>query len=106
MESSLAEGFAHIVAERPDITNGTARVGMWLIAAAERTGGFPIELNYKQVREGFERNGVHVKGTGCRHETIRAALEWMEQNGYLEAVQGKPTIMAFHSRIYRMKGLK
>jgi hypothetical protein len=80
----ITESFCTSVTDTPGMSNATARVGAWLIGAALKTGGFPVELTMKQFREGFERNGVVVEGTGCRHETVKAAIKWLEKEGLLK----------------------
>lgn len=100
--SDIALHFCEAVPEHRSISNATARLGAWLIGAAHRTGGFPIELSLKQMQGGFIRDGVRVDGTGCRIETLKAAILWMEKNSLLESVQGGRSGGAHNFRIYTM----
>lgn len=96
--SKVADQFCQMVSEEPDISNAAARFGAWLIGAAERTGGFPVELSVHQIRQGFERNGVHVDGMGGRYETINNSISWLEGKGYLAATDGKPVGFGYSAR--------
>lgn len=95
--------FCKAVSTHPQMSNATARIGAWLIGAAAATGGFPLELTLRQIQTGFTRNGRTVQGTGSRPETIRASLEWLEANGYLNSVDGRRGGFGHYSRIYSME---
>lgn len=98
----VALSFCRLIAERPKLNNSDARIGAWIIGAAEMTGGFPIELTYRDIAKGFERNGVVVKGLGSRYETIRAAVETLEGVGALSTEEGKKVGFGYTSKIYTM----
>ena len=100
--SSLADSFCEVITRNPQMTNATARIGAWLIGAAYKTGGFPIELSFRQIGNGFTRNGVTVEGTGSHATTIRQALEWLEENGHLKSTDGNAVGFGHRSRIYTM----
>lgn len=100
--SNDAEAFCRMVSEEPDISNAAARFGAWLIGAAERTGGFPIELTMHKIRLGFERNGIHVEGMGGRYETINASIEWLQEKGHLSTEEGRSVGFGHHSRAFSL----
>jgi hypothetical protein len=99
----LAERFCDAVVINYDMSNATARIGAWMIGAAKQVGGFPLELSLRQISEGFTVGRVTVKGTGSRLETIKAALEWLEQEGLLKIEEGGHAGFGKHSRVYHME---
>ncbi len=94
--------YCKMVARNPGISNATARFGAWLIGAADIAGGFPLELTTHQIREGFSRNGVDVKGLGGRYETINASISWLESHGYLKVTEGRKVSFGFNARSFTM----
>lgn len=101
----VAARFCVVVEANPEITNATARIGAWLIGTAVKLGGFPVQLSLRQIQKGFSREGVTIEGTGCRMETIKASLEWLETSGYLHS-EDSPAISGFghHARLYTFRG--
>lgn len=99
---NVALSFCRAVAENPSINNSDARIGAWIIGAAERTGGFPMELTYRDICKGFTRNDVTVEGLGSRYETIRAALDSLEGLGLLTLEEGKDVGFGYTSKLYTM----
>lgn len=75
-----AERFCKLVAETPDMSNATARFGAWLLGVAGKTGGFPVELTFRQIRDGIE--GV-TPGLGGRYETFHSSIDWYQSRGLL-----------------------
>lgn len=65
------------------------RIAAWLIGVAQKQGGFPVQVSYRQIQAGFERDGVQVQGTGCHNATIRESLQWLSDNGLVTMQQGK-----------------
>lgn len=100
--NTLASSFCKMVATNSKITNAHARMGAWLIGAAEMTGGFPLNLTYTEIQGGFTRDGISVSGTGSRFETIRAAIEALKELGVLEVEEGDETVLGFHSKVFTM----
>lgn len=104
MSSSVAERFCERVSETPEMSNATARVAAWLIGVAMKLGGFPLSLSIRQICNGFERDGMEFPGTGCRIETAKYALQWLEENGLLESTEGEKSGFGHHRRNYTFKG--
>lgn len=84
------------------MTNATVRIATWMFGVAAISGGFPVELTYRQIRDGIEINNKLIPGTGSRHETIKASLDWLEENGILKSDNGKPTGFGKSTRLYSM----
>lgn len=99
--SQAALAFCDLVT-RQDMPNAAARLGAWLVGAAHRSHGFPIELSFTQMRDGFDTPHGRVLGTGSRMETIKASLSWLEQNGYLSSREGRPLGFGYYSRWYTL----
>ena len=100
----VALAFCHVVVNDPTFTNAAARFGVWLIGAADSTGGFPIELSMHQIRAGFEKNGVTVEGTGARHETIRNSIDLIRGCGLFDVSDGKQVGGGHTSNIFTLRG--
>lgn len=106
--NNLAERFCQLVAESPEMSNATARIGAWMIGAAIKTGGFPLEISMRQVTHGFKTRGpkrdrIKVEGTGSKDITVRTALNWYEERGYLTSTQGEPRGFGSHARRYTLE---
>lgn len=76
------------VSENEDIPNPTARIAAWIVGVALRSGGFPIEVSVHEMQRGFPLGSHAVAGTGCHHNTIKAALEWLQDHELLQVAQG------------------
>jgi hypothetical protein len=98
--TSTADLFCEMVTEEPTIPHAAARFGAWLVGAAAKTGGFPIELTVHQITKGFERNEVMVQGMGGRYETIRGSVEWLASKGYLAVSEGKGVGFGYSARVF------
>lgn len=90
------------VASTPKVSNATVRVAAWLVGTLYILGVESVELSYRQIKEGFERQGKTVAGTGCRTETIKTALEWLEANKYIRISKGSVIGFGHHSHTYTM----
>ncbi len=99
LEDRIAEKFCQIVIENPDMSNATVRIGAWLIGAAKKTGGFPLELSIRQINNGFIRRGKKVEGARSRMLTIQEALRWWEDNGYISVKDGRVVTGGSHAKI-------
>ena len=97
-----AERLCEQVVKDSEISNATVRISAWLVGVAALTGGFPVDLTYRQVREGYTKNGVYIAGTGSRIETIKASFEWLEKRGYLVTEEGSASGFGHTSRLYRL----
>lgn len=95
--------FSRLVATTPDITNATARLGLWFIGSALVTGEYPLELSLRDFSIGFSRSHIVVPGTGCRIETVKSALKRLEDEGFLKSREGKYSGFGHHSRVYWME---
>lgn len=76
------------VIENPDMPNPAAKIAAWVVGVASKTGGFPVEVNGRQIEFGFEANGVKFEGTNNHRETIKSALEWLEERGIIRVEEG------------------
>lgn len=92
--------FAEMVTETPEISNATARIGMWIIGAAIKADEYPLELSMRQITEGMQRNNQQIKGTGSRFETVKASLEWLEARGVIKSKDCRATRAGHRSRLY------
>lgn len=78
------------VMARHDMPNPAARLLGWLAGVAEITGGFPVEVSSRQIREGFTTpSGEQIAGTNNHHETVMGSLAWLEENGIVKVADGK-----------------
>jgi len=96
----LGDRFCKFVSCTPEVSNATARIGAWLIGVAEQRGGFPVELTYRQIRDGIQVDDDSIPGTGSRLETIKAAVQWLEDHGVLETSIGGPSGFGHFTRKY------
>lgn len=76
------------VTETEDMPNPTARIAAWIVGLAVRTGRNTIEVSVHEMQHGFFSGGARVVGTKCHHNTIKVALDWLEQRGFLKVTQG------------------
>jgi dihydroxyacid dehydratase/phosphogluconate dehydratase len=97
-----AEVVCDAVTKYPGMTNATAKVAAWLVGAAQRNGGFPIEVSVTQICDGMKLGAFTIAGTGSRPETIRAAINWLIEHQIIEATEGRPVGFGFKSHIYDM----
>lgn len=102
MSTTYADRLCNLVAQTKDMPNATARIAAWLVGAAEQVGGFPVSLSYRQIKDGFARNGVQVQGTGSRVETIKAAIDWLETRGMLQSIEGGASGFGHSARLYTL----
>lgn len=77
------------VAENSEMPNTTARIAAWVVGTAQKLGGFPLEVSVKEIQHGFIRGSTGVDGTGCHHNTISAALDWLQENRILQVSSGR-----------------
>lgn len=97
-----AERLCEQVVKSKDMSNATVRIAAWLLGAANASGGFPLDLSYRQVRDGYNKEGVYIAGTGSRIETIKASFEWLEDRGYLTTEKGNASGFGHTTRLYRL----
>ena len=87
--TQTASRFCSYVATQ-EVGNATAKIGAWFIGAAEATGGFPLTISYREIRDGFTMAGVTVRGTSSRHATILQSIAELEEAGFLEVGVADP----------------
>lgn len=101
---ALPARVCYLVLSRPDISNATARIAMWLAGACASDRATSIELSRRQVSQGFVRDGEKFAGTGCRDETVKASLEWLEAAGVITSTEGRSVGFGHQSRVYTFLG--
>lgn len=94
-----AGAFCSMVADRPDVSRAVAHLGSWLLGAAAKLDGFPLEVTISGIRDGFVRNGVKVHGMSGRETSIREALAWMQDNKLISISQGNRTGNGHHTQL-------
>lgn len=90
------------VATTPKVSNATVRVAAWLVGALYILGVTEVELSYRQIKDGFDKGDKTIAGTGCRTETIKAALDWLSTNNYIRISKGSVIGFGHHSNTYTM----
>ena len=103
MSSDIAVRFYRAVVESLHMPDAAARVGAWMIGVALDTGGFPLELSTRQIKDGFVHGNLYITGTGSHLEIIKEALEWLERYGHLQSVDGGHCLDGHACRIYNME---
>ncbi len=88
MEQSISHKYVQKVADMPELQHGAVRVGLWLAAVAERTGGFPVEIFYTYLINGYHRDGVDVPGIAFRPPTVKESLNSLKELGLLTMEDG------------------
>ncbi len=88
MEQSISQKYVQKVLDMPQLQHGAVRVGLWIAGAAERTGGFPVELYYSYLINGFNRNGVVIPGVAFRPPTVQKSLIALQELGLLTIEEG------------------
>ena len=95
MPNTLGDSLAERIANTPDISNATARVAMWIHGVALISGGYPVDVSYRQIQKGIKLADQSIPGTGCRVETIKEALSWLEDHKWLVWEPG--TVSSFNT---------
>ena len=99
MTTDLAHRYVQKVANMPKLQHGAVRVGLWLTAVAERTGGFPVEIFYTHLISGYHRDGIDVPGVAFRPETIMKSLQALQDEGLLTMEEGTSTV---HGKTFKL----
>lgn len=89
MEQSISQKYVHKVVEMPQLQHGAVRLGLWLAAVAEKTGGFPVEIFYTHAISGYHKGGVDVPGIAFRPPTVIKSLQALQDEGLLSIEEGK-----------------
>jgi CRP-like cAMP-binding protein len=87
-----------------DFTPSEVRLASWLIAAADKLGGFPVDVSKRDIKEGFTRGDVTLQGWGAHYRTIGNALESLEERGYITSAEGQYVGYGHKSRIITITG--
>lgn len=61
------------------LTSSEVKLACWLVAAADRLGGFPVEFSYRDIRIGCDCNGVHIAGWSAHNNTIISTMRSLEE---------------------------
>lgn len=88
---NLSERFIQRVADNPQLQHAAVRVGLWLVAVAERINSDSIELYYTHFLTGYKSskvNGVSVKGVNFRPQTVANALQALIELGIISIEGG------------------
>lgn len=107
MLKSVSTGLASEVCIRlsnlPEASNAAVRLAVWMLGVAEVSGGFPLTLSLRQICRGFRKDGKEFKGTGSRIETVKASIQWLEEEGFLAIGDGTYSGFGFTSKNYTIK---
>ncbi len=103
MEQSISHKYVQKVADMPELQHGAVRVGLWLAAVADRTGGFPVEIFYTHLISGYHRDGIDVPGIAFRPPTVQKSLNSLQELGLLKIEDGPASI---HGHIIKRCTLK
>lgn len=87
-DRSISHRYVQKVADMPELQHGAVRVGLWLAAVAERTGGFPVQVYKTQWISGFSRDGIVVPGIAFRPPTVHKSLIALQELGLLQVEDG------------------
>jgi len=71
-------------------TSSEVKLATWLINAAEKQGGFPVELTMREIKEGCTIAGSELAGWGAHYRTIGSALEGLQEHGFIVIGEGRP----------------
>lgn len=80
---SIASAFAQEVVRRPHLQHAAVRLGLWLAAAAEQQGGFPVEVFQVEFKDGLHNDKIDAPGVNFRLETIAKSIEALKEEGLL-----------------------
>ena len=64
------------------------KLAAWLIAAAFRLGGFPVEFSMREIKEGCVRGSVALTGWGAHYRTIGAAISGLQDKNVFTVQDG------------------
>jgi hypothetical protein len=98
-EQSISHKYVQKVADMPELQHGAVRVGLWLAAVAERTGGFPVEIFYTHLISGYHKDGIDVPGIAFRPPTVQKSLSALQELGLLTIEDGASTVHGHVSKL-------
>lgn len=79
--------YASAVMARPNLSHATVRVGLWLLTVASKQGGFPVIAYNNDLIRGINKEGVVAPGVTYRPETVRAAIQSLQEEGMLSVIE-------------------
>jgi hypothetical protein len=103
MPLNIPERSCRFILVHPEMSNATARIASWLVGVSSYAEYAPIELSLRQIENGVDLGAYHAPGTGCRYETIRASIEWLESNGFLSSEEGRTIGFGHQARVYKLE---
>lgn len=81
---SLSAAYVRKVAEMPHMQHAEVRVGLWIVALAEKKGGFPIKFFQSHMINGYKDDeGVEMQGIAFRPPTVSKSIQALEESGLL-----------------------
>ena len=84
----VAGAFTRKVADNPELTHSSVRIGLWLISLASKVGGFPVDVYAHHFANGYNVNGVRQAGVGARFDTTKKGIKELEDAGLLMVEEG------------------
>lgn len=76
----------HQIALAHDLDSSTARIASWLAGVMFAENTDTLKLSYRQIQRGYETRNYDYPGTGCRPETVAAALRWLHEHEWFEVI--------------------
>lgn len=83
---SISSAFAQAVLQRPKLSHGAVRVGLWLAAVADCQQVDTVEAVNNDLIQGIDTEAVTAPGISFRPETVRSAIESLQAAGLLQVV--------------------
>ncbi len=99
---SEASRYAAVVARNPQLQHAAVRLGLWLVAAAEQQGTWPVEAHQFNFMNGFDRRNVKMSGIHFRAETIKKSIAALEEAGLLAMEEGDHVSGGRKSTLYTL----
>ena len=82
------------------LTTSEVKLASWLVAAADKLGGFPVEFSLREIKDGCVRNETALPGWGAHHNTIKAATEGLMDKGLFLVSDGRRKHFGHMSRVF------
>lgn len=99
----LSSRFVQRISELPHLQHATVRVGVWLLAVADKTGSESVELFYTHFLTGYKGIGAHegvsIKGINFRPPTVNKALQSLVDEGVLSIKEGSTMRNGYPSKV-------
>jgi hypothetical protein len=70
------------------LTPSEIKLATWLVAAAHRLGGFPVEFSMREIKEGCMRGPIHLEGWSAHYRTIGGAIEGLQDKSLMSVTDG------------------